>query len=96
MGTLLKYLFYVLIIAAIYFIGVGFYQGKLTKDSTLGEMTNHVTTNTKQVIENGYNTTKDAVQGGIDEITQEGQEVIQNGEEAIETDTEEVVNEINK
>jgi len=68
MGTLLKYLFYILIIAAIYFIGVGFYQGKLTKDSTVSEMTDHVTSNTTQVIKDGYNATKDAIQNGVDTV----------------------------
>ena len=68
MGTLLKYLFYILIIAAIYFIGVGFYQGTLTKNSTVSEMTDHVTSSTGQVIKDGYNATKDAIQNGVDTV----------------------------
>ena len=76
MGTLLKYLLYALIIAAIYFVAVGFYQGTLNKDSTLGEMTDHVSANTKEMIKEGYETTKDAVQGGMEEVKTEEKQVI--------------------
>jgi len=77
MGTLLKYLFYALIISAIYFIGVGFYQGTLHKESTLSDALNHVSTNTKEMIKEGYETTKDAVQNGVDEFKDEGKELEQ-------------------
>ncbi len=83
MGTLLKYLFYVLIIAAIYFIGVGLYQGTITKDSTLGEVTDHVTSNTSDAVKDGYNATKDAIQGGIDEIKNDGENEVQVIEEEV-------------
>ena len=79
MGTLLKYLLYALIIVAIYFVAVGFYQGTLNKDSTLGEMTEHVTSNTKEVIKDGYETTKDAVQNGMNQISKETEETVEGG-----------------
>lgn len=77
MGTFLKYVLYALIIVAIYFVVVGFYQGNLNKDSTIGEMTDHITSNTKEAIEDGYETTKDAVQRGVEEITTETKEAVE-------------------
>ncbi|MBR2299104.1 MAG: hypothetical protein IJ870_00840 [Alphaproteobacteria bacterium] len=74
MGTILKYLFYALIILAIYFLGVGFYQGTIHKESTISDVANHITSNTKETLKEGYETTKDAVQGGIEELKDEGQE----------------------
>ena len=67
MGTILKYLFYVLVIAAIYFIGVSFYQGNITQDSTLKEVKNEVTSEATQAIKDGYNATKDAVMDNTEE-----------------------------
>jgi len=96
MGTLLKYLFYIFVIAAVYFVGVGFYQGRLNKDSTIGEMANHVTTNTKEAIESGYNATKDAVQGGIEQMKDEGENAVQNGENEVEMQIDETIDEIKK
>jgi uncharacterized protein (UPF0333 family) len=61
MGTLLKYLLYALIIVIIYLLGVGFYEGTFNKDSTVGEVTSDVTAQTKQMIKDGYDKTKDAV-----------------------------------
>ena len=80
MGTLLKYLFYALIISAIYFIGVGFYQGTLHKESTISDVANHVSNNTKEMVKEGYETTKDAVQGGVDILKNEGEELEQEAE----------------
>ncbi len=61
MGTLLKYLLYALIIIIIYLLGVGFYNGTFNKDSTVGEVTSDVTAQTKQMIKDGYDKTKDVV-----------------------------------
>ena len=63
MGTLLTYLLYALIIVIIYLLGVGFYEGTFNKDSTVGEVTSDVTAQTKQMIKDGYDKTKDAVTG---------------------------------
>jgi len=67
MGTILKYLFYVLVIAAIYFIGVSFYQGNIMQDSTLKEVKNEVTSEATQAIKDGYNATKDAITDNTEE-----------------------------
>jgi len=80
MGILLKYLFYALIILAIYFIGVGFYQGTIHKESSLSEVANHITSNTKETIKEGYETTKDVVQSGVDMLKNEGEELEQEAE----------------
>ncbi len=61
MGTLLKYMLYALIIIIIYLLGVGFYNGTFNKDSTVGEVTSDVTAQTKQMIKDGYDKTKDVV-----------------------------------
>ena len=54
MGTILKYLFYIFLIIVIYLLGVGFYEGTINKDSTVGEVT-------QDMVKDGYNATKDAI-----------------------------------
>lgn len=65
MGTLLKYLLYALIIVIIYLLGVGFYEGTFNKNSTVGEVTSDITVQTKQMIKDGYDKTKDVVSDKI-------------------------------
>ena len=65
MGTLLKYLLYALIIVIIYLLDVGFYEGTFNKDSTVGEVTSDITAQTKQMIKDGYDKTKDVVSDKI-------------------------------
>ncbi|MBQ7659969.1 MAG: hypothetical protein IJS26_04440 [Alphaproteobacteria bacterium] len=77
MGTFLKYVLYAFIIVAIYFVIAGFYEGKLDKNSTIGEMADHVTSNTENAIKDGYQSTKDAVQRGVEEITTETKEAVE-------------------
>lgn len=66
MGTLLKYLLYALIIVVIYLIGVGFYEGRFNRNSTIGEVSENVAQGTKEIIKDGYNSTKSAVSNGYD------------------------------
>lgn len=61
MGTILKYLFYIFLIIVIYLLGVGFYEGTINKDSTVGEVTQDVAEGTKDMVKDGYNATKDAI-----------------------------------
>lgn len=61
MGTLLKYLFYIFLIIVIYLLGVGFYEGTINKDSTVSEVASDVTQGTKEIINDGYEATKDAI-----------------------------------
>ena len=80
MGTLLKYLFYAVIILAIYFIGAGFYKGTLTGDSKVSEVAEHVTSETGKTIKDGYDATKDAISNGVNEVKTETKEVVRDVE----------------
>ena len=62
MGTLLKYLFYIFLIIVIYLLGVGFYEGTINKDSTVGQVAQDVTEGTKEIVKDGYQATKNAVE----------------------------------
>ena len=66
MGTLLKYLLYALIIVVIYLIGVGFYEGRFNRDSTIGEVSSDVAQGTKNIISDGYDSTKRAIGNGYE------------------------------
>ncbi len=61
MGTLLKYLFYIFLIIVIYLLGVGFYEGTINKDSTIEEVASDVTEGTKEIVKDGYDNTKKAI-----------------------------------
>ncbi len=61
MGTLLRYLFYIFLIIVIYLLGVGFYEGTINKDSTMEEVASEVTEGTKEIVKDGYDTTKKAI-----------------------------------
>lgn len=58
MGTFLKYAFYLAIIFIISLVISGFYNGKITKDSTVSEVGSEVSQNAKRIISNTYNETK--------------------------------------
>ncbi len=61
MGTLLKYLFYIFLLIVIYLLVVGFYEGRINKDTTVGTMTQDIAQGTKQIVSDGYEATKDAI-----------------------------------
>lgn len=62
MGTLLKYLFYIFLLIVIYLLGVGFYEGTINKDTTVGEVTQDVAEGTKEIVKDSYNATKNAIE----------------------------------
>ena len=62
MGTILKYLVYIFLIIVIYLLGVGFYEGNINKNTTMGEVAQDVTHGTEEIIKEGYNTTKDTIE----------------------------------
>ena len=66
MGTLLKYLFYLFLIIVIYLLAVGFYEGTINKDTTVGEVAQDVTEGTKNIIQDGYQATKETLKDGTD------------------------------
>lgn len=77
MDTLLKYIFYIALIFVIYLVIAGFYQGKINKDSTIGEVTGEVSDNAKRIISNTYDKAADTIQEATaddtDETTQNSQ-----------------------
>ena len=91
MGTFLKYVIYALIIVAIYFLGVGFYEGTLNKDSSISEVAEHVTSNTQEMVGEGYQKTKDANQSSINEIVVETEDEIENDAQTVENQAKEVM-----
>lgn len=58
MGTFLKYAFYLAVIFIIYLVIAGFYNGKITKDSTVSEVGSEVSANAKRIISDTYHETK--------------------------------------
>lgn len=58
MGTFLKYAFYVALIFIIYVVVSGFYEGKITKNSTVSEVGTEVSENAERMLNKAYNKTK--------------------------------------
>lgn len=54
MSTILKYLFYLVLIFVIYLLIAGFYDGKISKNSTISEVSEEVSGNAKRIIRNTY------------------------------------------
>ncbi len=42
MGTLLKYIFYIILIIVIYLVGRGIYEGQINETTTVGEVVSDV------------------------------------------------------
>ena len=61
MGTFLKYAFYLALIFIVYLVFAGFYEGKITKNSTVEEVGSEVADNAKRIISDTYNKTKDEI-----------------------------------
>ena len=94
MGTIVKYVFYALVIVAIYYIGVGFYAGRINKDSSLSEVGAHVAENTKEMMQSGYQKTKDAIQGGIETLSDDAKTEAEKAADEIKAEGQNVVDEI--
>lgn len=58
MGTFLKYAFYVALIFIIYVVVSGFYEGKITKNSTVSEVGTEVSENAGKILNKAYNKAK--------------------------------------
>lgn len=59
MNTILKYLFYLVLIFVIYLLIAGFYEGKISKNSTISEVSEEVSDNAKRIIRNTYTDAKE-------------------------------------
>ena len=55
MGTFLKYAFYVALVFIIYVVVSGFYEGKITKNSTVSEVGTEVSENAGKILNKAYN-----------------------------------------
>lgn len=53
MGTLFKYIFYIILAILIYVIGKDIYDGKINEDTSVLQVGNDVATGTKSTFENG-------------------------------------------
>ena len=58
MGTFLKYLIYLLIIIALFFIGKGIYEGTIDSQTTVGEVAKQVSNDTKDLAQDAVNAMK--------------------------------------
>lgn len=61
MGTFLKYLFYLILLAVIYLVGRGIYDGDITKQTTVGSVMEQVGDGSKQLAADGANAVEDAM-----------------------------------
>lgn len=66
MGTFLKYAFYLAIIFIIYLVVAGFYNGSITKSSTVSEVGSEVSANVKRIISDTYHETKTEISNNED------------------------------
>lgn len=61
MGTFLKYLFYIALIVVVYLVGKGIYEGQINDKTTVGEVVTEVKNGTKEMVKDGVNATKEAI-----------------------------------
>ena len=51
MGIFLKYMFYLMLIIVVYFIGSGIYKGDINSTTTVGDVVEKVDSNAKTMVE---------------------------------------------
>ena len=61
MGTLLKYVFYVILVVVIYLVAKGVYDGNINRQTTVGSVGEQVETGSEQLAEEGAQEVQDAV-----------------------------------
>lgn len=62
MGTIIKYLFYIILIVVVYLVAKGIYTGDINEKTTVGEVVSDVESGTKQIVKDGVNATQNAVE----------------------------------
>ena len=62
MGTLLKYIFYIILIIVIYLVGRGIYEGQINETTTVGEVVSDVGQGTKEIVKKGVDATVNAAE----------------------------------
>ena len=66
MGTLLKYIFYLILIIVIYLVGRGIYEGQINETTTVGEVVGDVGRGTKEIVKKGVDATVNAAEDAAD------------------------------
>lgn len=51
MGTILKYIFYIVLILVVYLIAKGIYDGKITESTTVKEVGTDISSGTQQLVD---------------------------------------------
>ena len=52
MGTIIKYIFYAILLVVIYLVGRGIYEGSITQETTVGNVVDQVETGSKEILDN--------------------------------------------
>ncbi len=60
MGTILKYVFYLILIVVIFLVGRGIYEGSIDSDTTVGEVVEQVDAGAKNMVKSGSETVEKA------------------------------------
>ena len=94
MRTIVKYLFYTLIIVAIYYIGAGFYDGRVNKDSSIQEVGAHIAENATEMMQSGYQKTKDVIQGGIETLSDDSKAEAEQTTDELKLESRKIIDEI--
>lgn len=87
MGTILKYLFYIILIIVLYLVGRGIYEGQITETTTVGEVMSEVGAGTKDIVKKGVDATVDAAGDALDTTEDKTEDVV----DAAKDKTEEAV-----
>lgn len=74
MGTLLKYLFYIILVIMLYLVGRGIYEGQINEKTTVGQVMTDVGEGTKDIVKQGVNATVDAADTAVDAAKDEAAE----------------------
>ncbi len=61
MGTLLKYIFYIILIVVIYLVGRGIYEGNINEQTTVGAVVDQVGEGSQQLAKEGAEAVENAV-----------------------------------
>lgn len=61
MGTVIKYIVYVLIIIALYIVGRGLYTGSINGSTTVGDVVTQIDSGTREIARDTANAVSDAV-----------------------------------
>lgn len=66
MGTLLKYLFYIILVIVLYLVGKGIYEGQINEKTTVGQVMTDVGEGTKGIVKQGVDATVDAADTAVE------------------------------